>query len=33
MKKFHILKFKKHKELTKEINTELMLVAWHPSKW
>ena len=26
-------KFEKRKELDKELNEELMLVAWHPKRW
>ena len=26
-------KFEKRKEPTKELNEELMLVAWHPKRW
>ena len=29
---YHI-KFKKHKALKKELNEELMLIAWHPRRW
>ena len=27
------IKLEKHKELKKELSEELMLVAWHPSRW
>ena len=27
------IKFEKHKALEKELNKELMLIAWHPRRW